>query len=81
MLPTCSDNGKSADFLFNCLLVTSHTPHFTLLAPALLRISFEVLFLKQNKIKIFTENQKNMRKCNEGISCKIKRIISKKSVM
>ena len=75
MLPTCSDNGKSADFLFNCLLVTSHTPHFTLLAPTLLGISFGVLFLnllvgalsftkKQNKIKIFLENYKNMGKCN-----------------
>ena len=44
-LQTCSDNGKSADFLFNCPLVTSHTLYFRLLAPPLLRSFFEVLFL------------------------------------
>lgn len=40
-----SDNGKSADFHFKCLLITSHTLHFALFPSTLLRIYFEVLFL------------------------------------
>ena len=41
---TCSDNAKSADCLFKCHLVTSHTPHFTLLISTLIRMIWSSTF-------------------------------------
>ena len=66
-LRTCSDNAKSTE----CLLVTSHTLHFPLLASTLIATSLEFLFLnlylgvlfykkRKEKKKIFIENHKKI---------------------
>ena len=43
-LQTCSNNAKSTDFRYNCLVVASHTLHFTLFTTILFRISFKFCF-------------------------------------